>query len=143
MKNKFVRLGLCILAGLGLAAVSAQAVQVRIADFNVAFGLDTNDDRGTTNDVDYVAVSNILRRVQPDVVCFQELYADEDMQAWIALAAQLGYPYYAMSSGGSLDNSMRTGIWSKYPITDTDLIKETYYDPAAVEIMRWPIVATG
>ena len=141
MKNKFVRLGLCLLAGWGLAAVSAQAVQVRIADFNVAFGLDTNDDRGTTNDVDYVAVSNTLRRVQPDIVCFQELYADEDMQAWIALAAQLGYPYYAMSTGGSLDNSMRTGVWSKYPITGTDLIKETYYDPAAVEIMRWPIVA--
>ena len=141
MKNNFVRLGLCLLTGWGLASLSAQAVPVRIADFNVAFGLDTNDDRGTTNDVDYVAVSNILRRVQPDVVCFQELYADEDMQAWIALAAQLGYPYYAMSSGGSLDNSMRTGIWSKYPITDTDLIKETYYDPAAVEIMRWPIVA--
>ena len=141
MKNRFVRLGLCLLAGWGLAAVSAQAVQVRIADFNVAFGLDTNDDRGTTNDVDYVAVSNILRRVQPDIVCFQELYADEDMQAWIALAAQLGYPYYAMSTGGSLDNSMRTGVWSKYPITGTDLIKETYYDPAAVEIMRWPIVA--
>jgi hypothetical protein len=64
------------------------------------------------------------------------------MQAWITLAAQLGYPYYAMSSGGSLDNYMRTGIWSKYPITGTDLIKETYYDPTAVEIMRWPIVAT-
>ena len=141
MKNNFVCLGLCLLTGWGLATLSAQAVSVRIADFNVAFGLDTNDDRGTTNDVDYVAVSNILRRVQPDIVCFQELYADEDMQAWIGLAAQLGYPYYAMSSGGSLDNSMRTGIWSKYPITDTDLIKETYYDPAAVEIMRWPVVA--
>ena len=141
MKKNFIRLGLCLLTSWSLATLSAQAVSVRIADFNVAFGLDTNDDRGTTNDVDYVAVSNILRRVQPDIVCFQELYADEDMQAWIALAAQLGYPYYAMSSGGSLDNSMRTGVWSKYPITDTDLIKETYYDPAAVEIMRWPIVA--
>ncbi|MGD9612875.1 MAG: MBG domain-containing protein [Kiritimatiellia bacterium] len=117
-------------------------MDVRIADFNVAFGIDTNDDGGTSNDVDYVAVSNIVQRVQPDIICFQELYADEDMQAWITLAAQLGYPYYAMSSGGSLDTSMRTGIWSKYPITGTDLIKETYYDPNAVEIMRWPIVAT-
>ncbi len=141
MRSKQVRLGLCVTAIVGWLMSSAQAVQVRIADFNVAFGLDTNDDRGTTNDVDYVAVSNTLRRVQPDIVCFQELYADEDLQAWIALAAQLGYPYYAMSTGGSLDNSMRTGVWSKYPITGTDLIKETYYDPAAVEIMRWPIVA--
>jgi len=135
---------LCTFIGIALwgAALPAPAVQVRIADFNVAFGIDTDDDRGTTNDVDYVAVSNILRRVQPDIICFQELYADEDMQAWVTLAAQLGFPYYAMSSGGSLDNSMRTGIWSKYPITATDVIKETVVDTNAVEFMRWPIVAT-
>ncbi len=126
----------------GLAAGTAQAVPVRIASFNVAFGIDTSKDAGTSNDVDYIAASNTIQRIQPDIICFQELYADEDMQAWIRLAAQLGYPYYAMSSGGSLDNSMRTGIWSKYPITGTDLIKETHYDPNAVEIMRWPIVAT-
>ena len=141
---KILRGLLCTFIGIALwgAALPASAVQVRIADFNVAFGIDTDDDRGTTNDVDYVAVSNILRRVQPDIVCFQELYADEDMQAWVTLAAQLGFPYYAMSSGGSLDNSMRTGIWSKYPITDTDVIKETVVDTNAVEFMRWPIVAT-
>ena len=127
---------------LCFSILSVQAVSVRIAAFNVAYGVDTNDDYGTTNDTDYVAVSNTIQRVQPDIVCFEELYADEDMQAWITLAAQLGYPYYAMSSGGSLDNSMRTGIWSKFPITGTDLIKETYVDPTAVEIMRWPIVAT-
>jgi exonuclease III len=98
-------------------AVPAQAVQVRIASFNVKNGIDTSKDAGTVDDVDYLATSNIIQRVQPDVICFQELYADEDMQAWITLAAQLGYPYYAMSSGGSLDNSLRTGIWSKYPIT--------------------------
>ena len=44
MKSNCVRLGLCVLAGLGLAALSAQAVPVRIASFNVAFGIDTNDD---------------------------------------------------------------------------------------------------
>ena len=141
MRNNFVRMGLCLLAGWGLSVLSARAVQVRIADFNVAFGIDTGSDAGTTNDVDYVAVSNIVRRVQPDILCFQELYADEDMQAWIGLAAKLGFPYYAMSAGGSLDSSMRTGIWSKFPITGTDQIKETYYDPTAVEFMRWPIVA--
>ena len=142
MNKTIIRFGLQALMLCGLAAGTAQAVPVRIASFNVAFGIDTNDDGGTTNDTDYAAVSNTIQRVQPDIICFQELYADEDMQAWITLAAQLGYPYYAMSSGGSLDNSMRTGIWSKYPITGTDLIKETYYDPNAVEIMRWPIVAT-
>ena len=130
-----------ILAGT-LAAVPARAVQVRIADFNVAFGIDTDSDHGTSNDVDYVAVSNIIRRVQPDIICFQELYADEDMQAWVTLAATLGFPYYAMSTGGTFDNSMRTGVWSKFPITATAQIKETVVDTNAAEIMRWPIVAT-
>lgn len=142
MKVNRVFLGFCLATVLGLSARFAQAVDVRIADFNVAFGIDTDSDGGTSNDVDYAAVSNIIQRIRPDIICFQELYADEDMQAWIALAAKLGYSYYAMSSGGSLDNSMRTGVWSKYPITGTDLIKETYYDTNAVEIMRWPIVAT-
>ncbi|MGD9782305.1 MAG: hypothetical protein AB7V14_09160, partial [Kiritimatiellia bacterium] len=91
MKSNLGFLGLCLATGLSLAALSAQAVDVRIADFNVAFGIDTNDDGGTSNDVDYVAVSYIVQRVQPDIICFQELYADEDMQAWISLAAQLGY----------------------------------------------------
>ena len=36
MKNKFVRLGLCLLAGWGLAALSAQAVPVRIAEIGRA-----------------------------------------------------------------------------------------------------------
>ncbi len=141
MRQTYLKWFLGTLAVLG-TVLSAQAVQVRIASFNVKNGIDTSKDAGTVDDVDYVATSNIIQRVQPDIICFQELYADEDMQAWITLAAQLGYPYYAMSSGGSLDNSLRTGIWSKYPITRTDLIKETYYDPTAVEIMRWPIVAT-
>ena len=129
-----------VLVGFGWLPV--QAVQVRIADFNVAFGIDTDSNAGTTNDVDYVAVSNILRRVQPDIICFQELYADEDMQAWVTLAASLGYPYYAMSTGGTFDNSMRVGMWSKFPIIATDLIKETVVDTNAAEIMRWPIRAT-
>ena len=96
MKNIFLRLTGYAVAALCLATLSAQAIDVRIASFNVAFGIDTGSDAGTTNDVDYVAVSNIVRRVQPDILCFQELYADEDMQAWIGLAAKMGFPYYAM-----------------------------------------------
>ncbi len=117
-------------------------MQLRIAAFNVAFGIDTDSNRGTTNDVDYCAVTSIVQRIQPDIMCFEELYADEDMTAWITAAAALGYPYYAMSSGGTFDNSMRTGVWSKYPITATDHIRETVVDPTAAEIMRWPLHAT-
>ena len=47
-----------------------QAVDMRIAAFNVAFGIDTDSDGGTSNDVDYAAVSNIIQRIRPDIICF-------------------------------------------------------------------------
>jgi endonuclease/exonuclease/phosphatase family metal-dependent hydrolase len=123
------------------AANPVQAVQMRIAAFNVAFGIDTDSDRGTTNDVDYCAVTSIVQRVQPDILCFEELYSDEDMTTWVSAAAALGYPYYAMSVGGTFDNSMRLGVWSKFPIIYTDHVRETVVDPTAAEIMRWPLHA--
>ena len=142
MKIHTLQGGLWALAVWGLAAFPVQAVDMRIAAFNVAFGIDTDSNRGTTNDVDYCAVTSIVQRIQPDIMCFEELYADEDMTAWITAAAALGYPYYAMSSGGTFDNSMRTGVWSKYPITATDQIRETVVDTNAAEIMRWPLHVT-
>ncbi len=141
MQAKLLKVGWGALAFFCLGVLSAQAVDVRIAAFNVAYGIDTDSDRGTTNDVDYVAVTSIVQRVQPDILCFEELYADEDRDTWIAAAAALGYPYYAMSVGGTFDSSMRVGVWSKYPITYTDQIRETVVDPAAAEIMRWPLHA--
>jgi hypothetical protein len=63
MSKNWVRLGLCLVAGLGLTVWKAQAVPVRIASFNVAFGIDTSKDAGTSNDVDYIAVSNTIQRV--------------------------------------------------------------------------------
>ena len=141
MQAKLLKLGWGALALMSLGLLSAQAVDVRIAAFNVAYGIDTDSDRGTTNDVDYVAVTSIVQRVQPDILCFEELYADEDRDTWIAAAAALGYPYYAMSVGGTFDSSMRVGVWSKFPITYTDQIRETAVDANAAEIMRWPLHA--
>ncbi len=139
--ERFLRLGLWILTASCLWAGSAEAVDMRIASFNVAFGIDTDDDFGTTNDVDYTAVTSIVQRIQPDILCFEELYSDEDMTAWITAAAALGYPYYAMSVGGTFDNSMRLGVWSKFPILYTDHVRETVVDTNAAEIMRWPLHA--
>ena len=141
---KILRGLLCTFIGIALwgAVLPAPAVQVRIAEFNVETGIDTGSDRGTANDVDYVAATSIVQRVQPDILCFEELYADEDMTTWIQAAAALGYPYYAMSEGGTFDNSLHTGIWSKFPIAATRDIRETVVDPTAAEIMRWPLHAT-
>ena len=99
-------LGLTLL----VAVLPAQAVEVRIASFNVLWGIDTDRCYGTTKTGDYTATIEIMQRVQPDIVCFQELYGNEThMTAWLGAAAALGYPYYALSDGGTFDTSMRLG----------------------------------
>ncbi len=133
-----------IVLGIALwgAVIPAQAVQLRIATYNVLFGIDTGDDRtlSPTND-DYAAVQASIARVQPDIVCFQELYAD-DQEPWTEMAASLGYPYVAFSDGGALYPLYKLGFWSKYPITYTDHIKETVVDTNAAVFERWPLHAT-
>ena len=129
-------LGLTLL----VAVLPAQAVEVRIASFNVLWGIDTDRCYGTTKTGDYTATIEIMQRVQPDIVCFQELYGNEThMTAWLGAAAALGYPYYALSDGGTFDTSMRLGVWSKFPITTSAHVRETVVDPTAAEIMRWPL----
>ena len=129
---------------LGCATIPAvQAVDVRIASYNVYFGIDTSSDRASLlPGDDFAAVKASLERVQPDIVCFQEL-ANEDQDAWLEMAATLGYPYYAFASveGGTFAGSARLGIWSKFPILASDEVKETVVDPNAAEMTRWPLHA--
>lgn len=142
MKKSIIRFGLWAML-CGLAAGTAQAVPVRIASFNVKTGIDTDHYYGTTNVGDYAATIAILQRVQPDIVCFQELYANEaNMTAWLAAAAVLDYSYYAISDGGTFDTTLRLGVWSKYPITGSAHVKETVVDTNAAEITRWPLHVT-
>ena len=132
-----------MLALAAMAAMPAHGVPVRIASYNVYFGIDTGANR--TNqlaDDDYAAVLATFQRVQPDIVCFQEL-ANEDKQAWIEMAATLGYAHYAFASteGGTFAGNARLGIWSKYPILASAEVKETVVDPTAAEMTRWPLHA--
>ncbi len=136
-----------VYVGLGIALVgvtlSANAIQVRIATYNVLFGVDTSADRTLAQpDDDYAAVLTSLQRVQPDIVCFQELSLS-DKAAWLEMAATLGYPYYAFAStaGGTFAGDARLGIWSKFPILSSDEVKETVVDPTAAEMTRWPLHA--
>ena len=132
-----------MLVHAALATLPAQGVQVRIASYNVYFGIDTGANR-TNNlaDDDYAAVLATFQRVKPDIVCFQEL-SNEDKQAWIEMAATLGYSHYAFASteGGTFAGSARLGVWSKYPIMASAEVKETVVDPAAAEMTRWPLHA--
>ena len=141
--KKFALMGLFLAGGLLGAAPSGWAVQVRIASYNVYFGLDTGSDRGEGKpDDDYAAVLATMQRVRPDIVCFQEL-TSSDQAAWVQMAGTLGFPYYAFASqsGGTFAGTVRLGIWSKFPILASAEVKETVVDPTAAEMSRWPLHA--
>ena len=133
---------LLISAWTVLTALPTEAVPVRIASYNVLNGIDTRSDRATTNDTDYAAMLATFQRVQPDIVCFQEL-GTFDQEAWLEAAATLGYPYYVFptNSGGTFAGGVLLGIWSKYPVLASDQVRENYVDPTAAEMSRWPLHA--
>ncbi len=135
-----------MMAGLGMAllgaALSSQGIQLRIASYNVLNGIDTRSDRATTNDTDFAAMLATFQRVQPDIVCFQEL-GTFDQEAWLEAAATLGYPYYVFptNSGGTFSGGVLLGIWSKFPVLASDQVRENYVDATAAEMSRWPLHA--
>jgi endonuclease/exonuclease/phosphatase family metal-dependent hydrolase len=136
-----MRAAIWVWAAFCLMGVPAHAVKVRLATYNVYFGIDTGSNRsqGDPND-DYAAVLASFQRVQPDIVCFQEL-SDGDKQAWLEMAATLGFPYYAYSDGGTFAGDMKLGVWSKFPILSSAHVKENVVDSTAMEMTRWPLHA--
>ncbi len=133
----------CVLLGiaLGYAVLPADAIPVRIATWNVLHGVDTDHNHLTNLNDDYSAVTSIVQRVQPDIICFQEL-TSTDKADWLTAAATLGYPYYAIpTNGGPFSGGLLPGIWSKYPLTNVVQIKENYIDPTATMFTRWPLHA--
>ncbi|HMO03275.1 MAG TPA: thrombospondin type 3 repeat-containing protein [Kiritimatiellia bacterium] len=106
------------------------AIQVRLATYNVLFGV------GTPGSNDYLAVRSILQRVNADVIGFQELL-NSDHDNWVTLAADLGYPYLAYgTSAGPLTGSQRLGFFSRYPIRSATEVTEF---PGATELTRYPL----
>ena len=119
----------------------AEAIPLRIATWNVLHGVDTDHDHATNPNEDYAAVTAIVARVQPDIICFQEL-TSTDKADWLTAAATMGYPYYAIpTNGGYFSGGLLPGIWSKYPLTNVVQIKETNLDATAKMFTRWPLHA--
>jgi endonuclease/exonuclease/phosphatase family metal-dependent hydrolase len=105
-------------------------VQVRLATFNVLFGV------GTPGSTEYNATRRVLQRTGPDIVAFQELL-DSDYENWIVLAADLDYPYLAFGpSFGPLTGSQRLGFMSRHPILSVHEVTEY---PGATELTRYPL----
>ena len=123
-------IGWGILAMAMLWPCVSPAIQVRLATYNVLFGV------GTPGSNDYLAVRSILQRVNADVIGFQELL-NSDYDNWVTLAADLGYPYLAYgTSAGPLTGSQRLGFFSRYPIRSATEVTEF---PGATELTRYPL----
>ncbi len=122
-----------------LAAGTVRAVDVRIATMNVCNLKDTKE-------IPFAAFSNIVKRVQPDILAIQEISSSQEAP-FTALLATLPkpLPYRAFmpnpGTGRTTASGDKVAIFSVWPIATADIVKENYHDPDAVEFMRWPIHA--
>ncbi|MBR3583614.1 MAG: lamin tail domain-containing protein [Kiritimatiellae bacterium] len=118
---------------------AARAVDVRIATMNLC-----NLSKG--GDATLGAFSNIVKRVQPDVLALQEVSSSQEA-VLTALFATMPkpLPYRAFmqnpGTGRTTASGDKVAVFSVWPITAADIVKENYHDPDAVEFMRWPIHA--
>ena len=123
-----------LLAGLLLALIPFQALEarlVRIASYNIENGT------GEIGSEKYEALRAILARINADVVGFQELRPSTFWE-WEQLAAELDYPYTAISANGPLSGGLYNGFYSRYPILSTHHVTSP---PGAVELTRFPFRA--
>ena len=120
-------------------ALPARAVDVRIATMNVCNLKDTKE-------IPFAAFSNIVKRVQPDILAIQEISSSQEAP-FTALLATLPkpLPYRAFmpnpGTGHTTASGDKVAIFSVWPIVGAEIVKENYHDPDAVEFMRWPIHA--
>jgi len=121
---------LSVMSILGGIPIAINAAQVRLATYNVYFGVDA------PGSPEYLATRSVIQRVSPDIIAFQELL-DTDYSNWVTLAADLGYPYLAYgASAGPLTGSQRLGFMSRYPIQSAFELLEF---PGATELTRYPL----
>ena len=119
------------------AAGTVRAVDVRIATMNVC---------NLASDTAFTSLSNILQRVQPDVLAMQEC-SSTDEEELTALMARLSKPMPHRAfmqnpgTGRKTASGDKVAIYSAWPIVAAAAVKENYHDPDAVEFMRWPIHA--
>lgn len=125
-------------AALGLAlgwllpvVPGAFAREVRVATFNIL------DGTGNVGSAEYNAVKAVLARMDADVVCFQELQTTS-FAAWSNMAAELAYPYSAISGNGPFSGNLYNGYFSRFPILSTSNVGSP---TGAVEFSRFPFRA--
>jgi endonuclease/exonuclease/phosphatase family metal-dependent hydrolase len=118
-----------VLALVLVAAPAALARRVRIATFNVENGI------GAPDSEKYQAQKAVLRRVDAEIVAFQELKRASSNH-WVRLAGELGYPHHAWGETGPFAGSMDLGFFSRHPILD---IGPVVSPEGASEFSRLPL----
>ena len=88
--------------------VPALAVPLRVASFNIKDGF------GAPGTSSYDGAKSVIQRVSPDVVAIIEA-TGSDTQNFGTMATELGYTYQIISGQSTLDLSLRTGFFSRYP----------------------------
>jgi endonuclease/exonuclease/phosphatase family metal-dependent hydrolase len=105
------------------------ARHVRVATFNVENGV------GSPDSAKYKAIRDTLRRVDADIVAFQEITPGSEVH-WRKLAAETGYPHVAKTGLGPFSGDLFVGFFSRFPIREQH---EVHSPPGAMEIARWPL----
>ncbi len=110
----------------------AQAVQLRVATYNVKLGL---EEPGTTG---HEAAEAVLARIDADVVALQEVYVGDTNSAapsnLSSFANDLGFPYLFVAAG-ALDTQSRVVLISKYPFVP-DSTDNIVSPPGANDVTR-------
>lgn len=131
--------GLCVAICLLAGALTANAVDVRIATMNVC-------DMAGGSEKAVSAFSNIIQRIQPDILALQECSSalEEPLTALLATQPRpLLYRAFMPNpgTGRATASSDKIAIFSAWPIVESAIVKENYHDRNAVEFMRWPLHA--
>ena len=98
-----------------LALGNGDAVEIRIATYNVRLGL------GTGGDLERDSAEAVIARVDPDVIGLQEVYSADrsgNPSNLDDLAASLNYPHVFIPSS-AIDTQSRVVILSKFPFLNS------------------------
>lgn len=131
MSNRFERALIGAALAFAFPAASFATEAFRIATYNVQ-SIDFNTSG-------YTALVNILKRMDADVVCLQEITELSEVPQVATLAAAAGYPFSTVSTAqGTLTGNLRNAILSRYPLSNVKSwgSDDISNDPDANDITR-------
>ena len=95
-------------------------------------------------------IIDFIKNENPDVLCLQEFYVDENDEPYVSILRQMGYPYFEFSEEGEMKKSRITSaaapgskisighaVFSKYPLKDAEryALGNSYYNILTVNVV--------